>query len=249
MNKWNYGAVTLLTFLLVACGGGEVVKPESTGAKSARINVELGVTYMNQGNNVAAMNRLQKALGQDPGYALAHSSLGVLHARLGNKEEAESNFKVAISLDPSHSSIRNNYGAFLCKQKKYKQAQEQFLQALKNPLYETPEYSYLNAGVCSPDKIEAEKFFRAALRKNPKFPAALLQMAKLSHELKRNLSARAYIQRLHAVTKPSAASLWISIRVEKALGDFGLMESQALSLKDKYPDSEETRQYLQWVTK
>ena len=249
MRKWNYGAVSLLALLLIACGGGEGVKPVATGAKSARINVELGVTYMNQGNNVAAMNRLQKAIAQDPGYGPAHGSMGILHARLGNNEEAESKFQLAVSLDPGNSSIRNNYGAFLCKQKKYKKAQEQFLEALKNPLYETPEYSYLNAGICSPDVIEAEKYYRAALRKNPKFPGALLQMAKLSYDLKRNLSARAYIQRLHAVSKPSAASLWVSIRVEKALGDFGLMESQSLSLKDKFPDSEETRQYLHWVNK
>ncbi|NOY67502.1 MAG: type IV pilus biogenesis/stability protein PilW [Gammaproteobacteria bacterium] len=192
------------------------------------------------------MDRLLKAVRQDDSNELAYSSLGLLNVRLGQYEEAEENFKKAISLAPDNSSIRNNYGVFLCKLKRYKESKEQFLNALKNPLYQTPENAYLNIGVCSADKVQAEKYFRQALRENPEFSIALLSMARLSLELKRYLSARAYLQRFHAVQKPTPSSLWISVQVEKVLGDKNLMESRALLLKRKYPDSEETRQYLLW---
>jgi len=214
--------------------------------KSSRINVELGITYMRQGKHKIAMERLTKAVHQDPDNALAYSSLGLLNVHLKQYEEAEANFKKAINLAPDNSSVRNNYGAFLCNQKRYDESQVQFLHAVKNPLYQSPEHAYLNAGRCSTDKKVAEKHFRAALRKNPRLTPALLNMAKLSLELKRYLSSRAYLQRFHAEQKPNAASLWISVRVEKILGNNNLMQSHALLLIRKYPDSEETRQYHQW---
>jgi len=234
-----YGAM----LLLAACAAedGRV----KSAVQTSDINVQLGMTYMQQGNNKTAMKRLQKAIRQNPNNALAYSVLGLLNARLGETEQAESNFKRAVKLDPVHSGIRNNFGAFLCKQKRYKESQVQFLRAIKNPLYRTPEHAYLNAGSCTENKAKAEKYFRVSLRKNPRFPAALLKMANLSLELKRYLSARGYIQRFHAVHKPVAASLWISIQIEKVLGDTDVLGSHALLLKKKFPDSEEARLYLQ----
>lgn len=229
--------------LLVACVAEE--GHLKAAAETSNINVQLGMTYMQQGNNKTAMKRLQKSIRQNPDNALAYSTLGLLNARLGETEEAESNFKKAVKLDPVNSGIRNNFGAFLCKQKRYKESQVQFLQAIKNPLYGTPEHAYLNAGSCTDNKAEAEKYFRASLRRNPRFPAGLLKMASLSLDLKRYLSARGYIQRFHAVHKPVAASLWVSIQVEKVLGDTNLRASQVMLLKEKFPDSEENRLYLQ----
>jgi type IV pilus assembly protein PilF len=240
--------VTLLvvfSFILQACATTEKVDAKQSG-KSSRINVELGITYMKEGKYNTAMDRLQKAIRQDPDNPLAYSSMALLNMRLQQLDEAETNFEKAVKLAPDNSSIRNNYGALLCQKKRYKQAQEQFMQAIKNPLYNTPEHAYLNAGKCTEDKAEAEKYFRAALRTNPIFPGALLEMASLSLELKRYLPARAYLQRLHAVQKPIAASLWISIQVEKVLGDQDTMQSHALFLQGEFPDSEETRKYLQW---
>ncbi len=231
-------------YMLQACTTNKVTVKKSE--KSSRINVELGVTYMREGKYTTAMDRLQKAIRQDPGNALAYSSMALLNMRLQQKDEAEANFVKAVKLAPDNSSIRNNYGAFLCQQKRFETAQEQFMQAIKNPLYQTPEHAYLNAGKCSEDKGQAEKYFRAALRTNPIFPGALLEMARLNLELKRFLPARAYLQRLHAVQEPVASSLWISVQVEKALGDKNTMQSHALLLQRKFPDSEETGKYLQW---
>jgi len=243
--------VVLMVALLLGCGGvdDENVKPVKDAKKSSRINVELGIVYMRQGNYKSALARLKKAVSHDPENAQAYASLALLHGRLKQSDLADRNFEKAILLSPKNSGIRNNYGAYLCKQKRFTEAEEQFKIALKNPLYSTPEFVNLNAGICAQNKSVAEKYLRAALQKNPKFPAALLQMAKLSLELKRYLSARAYLQRYHAEVKPTPASLWISIQVEKILGDSGTMESHAMLLKGKYPDSEETRLYLQWKDK
>lgn len=245
MRGTNYWSSLVLISLLSACGGSDNIRVEG-GAKASRINVELGIIYLQEGKYKISMDRLKKAALQDPSNAEAFGSLGLLNVRIGRYDQAEIDFKKAIKLAPKNPSIRNNYGVFLCKQKRYKESHEQFLYAINDPLYSTPENAYLNAGTCGADKIQAEKYFRAALRKNSKFSPALLSMAKLSLELKRYLSARAYLQRFHQVKKSTAASLWLSVQVEKVLGDNDLMYSRALLLKRKYPDSEETRQYHQW---
>jgi type IV pilus assembly protein PilF len=236
----------LLTSLLGACAAPE--KPvETKSAKSSQINVELGVTYMKEGKYNTAMDRLQKAINQNPTNPQAYSSMALLNMRLLQLDEAEKNFNKAIKLSPNDSAIRNNFGAYLCQQKRFDEAEEQFLTATKNPLYRSPEHALMNAGKCTQDKVKAEKYFRASLRNNPIFPGALIEMAKLSFENKQYLSARAYLQRFHAVNEPTAISLWTSIQVENHLGDNNTMNSHALLLKKKFPDSEETRQYLQWV--
>lgn len=248
MNKVVRVVVTvLLTTVLGACAVTDApVEPKS--AKSSQINVELGVTYMKEGKYNTAMDRLQKAIAQNPSNPQAYSSMALLNMRLLQADEAEKNFKKALKLSPKDSAIRNNYGAYLCQQMRFEEAEEQFLAATRNPLYQSPEHALMNAGKCTKDKVKAEKYFRASLRKNPKFPGALIEMAKLSLENKQYLSARGYLQRFHDVNEPTAASLWTSIQVENFLGDANTMNSHALLLKQKYPDSEETRQYLQWVS-
>ena len=237
----------LLTTLLGACAVTEVaVEPKSV--KSSQINVELGVTYMKEGKYNTAMDRLQKAIAQNPANPQAYSSMALLNMRLSQVDEAEKNFNKAIKLSPNDSAIRNNYGAYLCQQSRFQEAEEQFLTATKNPLYRSPEHALMNAGKCTKDKVKAEKYFRASLRKNPKFPGALIEMAKLSFKNKQYLSARAYLQRFHDVNEPTASSLWTSVKVENFLGDADTMNSHALLLKQKYPDSEETRQYFEWVS-
>ncbi len=244
MRTFQTILMLVLGMTLLACSteNVKVKQPE----KSSSINVKLGVTYMKEGKYDTAMDRLKKAIRQDPDNASAYGAMALLNMRLKQTDEAEENFQRAVKLAPDDSSIRNNYGALLCQQKRYDDAQAQFMHAIKNPLYQTPEHAYLNAGKCSANKVEAEKHFRSALRVNPLFPGALLEMARLSLELKRYLPARAYLQRLHAVQEPVASSLWVSVQVEDVLGDRNTMQSHALLLQRKFPDSEETRQYLQW---
>lgn len=243
MQRFIHVFTILSVLLLAACGVDDARVKDPV--KLSQINTELGVAYMNQGDYNTAMDKLQKAVSMDPSNHLAYSSIAMLHARLGQNEDAERNFKRAIEIEPKDSDIHNNYGAFLCKQKRYKDAEQQFKDAIDNPLYRTPEYAYLNAGLCAQDPDEQEKFFRAALRLNPKFAAGLFQMAEFSFQKERYLSARAYLSRYHEVVKPTAASLWLSIKTERKLGDAITARGQAQQLKTQFPDSEETRLLLE----
>lgn len=240
---WWIMAGCLLLVLGGCTQGG--VRPEEKKAGPARDNMELGILYLRQGNKAVALEMLQKALSQDPDLADAHNAIAVLYESLGETDKADDHFKRALSLNPKDSQAHNNYGSFLCRNQRADEAEEHYLAAAGNPLYETPELSYVNAGSCaykSKDIAKAEQYWRKALDANSKFPPALLQMARLSVNQKNYMSARAYLQRLHEVAKPSAESLWLGIQTERVLGDKNAAASYSMLLKNGFPNSPQAKQ-------
>ena len=209
--------------------------------------MELGIVYMREGKKAIALELLQKSIAQDPDLAEAHNAIAVLYENLGETDKADDHFGRAISLDPKNPQAHNNYGSFLCRNKRYDDAEGHFLEAAKNPLYESPEVAYTNAGICAntaKDAAKAEQYWRKALELNPRFPAALLHMARLNVTTKNFLQARAYLQRLHEQVKPNAESLWLGVQTERALGDKNAEASYAMLLKNGFPDSPQAKQLL-----
>ncbi len=217
----------------------------------AQTYVNLGVEYMQQGQRELALSKLQHALELDPNSASAHNAIAILYAQLGQTDLAGQHYQQAVSLDPQDSGAHNNYGQFLCSHNELAKADEQFLLALKNPLYETPAFAYENAGLCAlrvPDVAKAEQYFRSALQSNPKAATSLYQMALIQFNKQDYLSARAYLQRYSSSSKPNAQGLWLGIRVEQVLGDKNAESSYALALRSNFPDSEEAHRLAESQT-
>ena len=237
----------LLTLALLAgCSGGGSVRPNVPSNEVAETNLNLGIEYMRRGDYETALEKLDRAYQADPRYYAVHNAYGLLYQRLGNPEQAERHFRKALSLKNNDSLTRNNYGLFLCQRGRYQEAEEQFLKAAENPLYETPAVAISNAGSCakqSGDMEKAERYFRRALKINPKIPAALKQMSQLSFENENYLSARAYLQRYLENAKHTAETLWLGIRIERHLGDKDAESSYGLLLRNNFPDSEEAALY------
>jgi len=214
----------------------------------AELHVQMAVEYLKQDNDEVALKRLQKALDYDSSYAPAHGTLGLLYARLGEDADAERHFQRALQLAPQDSATLNNFGQFLCARGRAEQAIELFDRALENPLYRTPAVAHTNAGLCalaSDERERAETRFRAALQADPRFAPALLRMSQISLDKGEHLSARGYLQRYAEVATHTPASLWLGVRIERALEDRDAAASYALALRSRFPDSEETRRLLQ----
>lgn len=211
----------------------------------AETDVKLGIGYLQQGKPDLALGKLQRALELDPNLASGHNAIAILYEQLGKLDLADEHYRRAVELKPQDSAAHNNYGTFLCsKRNQLDQAEQQFLEALKNPLYDTPEFAYENAGLCTkrkPDAAKAEQYFRKALELNPRLPGSLYQMALINFEAQRYLPARAYFQRYTEVARPTPQSLWLGIRIERELGDKNAVSSYSLYLKSNFPDSDEAR--------
>lgn len=243
MNLRGLSGVLLLAISLSACNQSNV-RSDTSSKRAAKDNVELATLYMREGNKATALEVLLKALEQDPDLPEAHNTIAVLYENLGEDDKADSHYRRALSLNPKESQAHNNYGSFLCKAKRWDDAEEHYLKAASNPLYETPELSYTNAGTCaytSGNKVKAEEYWRMALKRNPRYPSALLQMARLGVTQENYLSARAYLQRLHDVVRPNAESLWLGIQTERVLGDKNAEASYSMRLKNGFPDSPQAK--------
>ncbi len=246
--KWFLSGFML--FVLAACSSTPYVQKtdEDASPQAALLNMQLGTGYLKQGRNDLALEKLQKALQQDPNLASAHHSIAFLYERLGEVDAAYEHYEQALDLAPGNPDVHNTYGAFLCRQNRLQDAEREFLAALDDPLYKTPEAALTNAGVCAlhiPDKAKAEAYFRRALVANPRFADALLPLAELSLTHDQPLQARAYLQRYAQVAKHTPASLWVGIRTERMLGDKDAVSSYALLLKGDFVDSEEAKLFLE----
>jgi type IV pilus assembly protein PilF len=236
--------------LLSACQTMPTSRPDPDEETPASVNTQLGMAYFREGAYDEALEKLQKAVSQDPRYGPAHNALAIVYERLGEMDVADRYYRRAIALAPDDSQARNNYGQFLCRRGRLQEAEKHFDKAVANPLYARPQTALTNAGICAlqiPDEAKAERYFRQALEKDPRYAIALVQMLKLMFQQGEYLSARAYLQRYEAVARHTAETLWYGIRIEDELGDKNAVASYALALQKQYPDAPQTREYQDWL--
>jgi type IV pilus assembly protein PilF len=232
--------------VLVGCASdSKTVVDQSQRTQAANFNLQLGSDYFRQGNLPAAKEKLERALEQDPRNAQTHMVLGLLHQRLGENDKADTYFSRAVSLDKENSELRNSYAAFLCSIGKYERGEKLALESAADQLYRTPAASYMNAGYCARgegDFKRAEQHFRQALKVQPNFAPAMLELAELQLKQNQPLVARAFLERYASAASPSASSLWLGVRIERALANYSLASDYARRLRNEFPTSDEARQ-------
>ncbi|MGV6810218.1 MAG: type IV pilus biogenesis/stability protein PilW [bacterium] len=248
------GLLSLLGSLLFlsACSTGSNsswsgLRSSANNEQAARYNAKLGAEYLRKNRLELADEKLSRALAQDPRSVLANHYYALLQSRLENNATANRHFRKAIWLAPDDPELRNNYGYFLCNLEQYQAAVDEFLKALQDPLYKTPEFAYTNAGVClqKAGKTErAEHYLREALKKSPKLSTALYAMAELNAEKQDYAKAQAFLYRYQDVATPTAQSLLLCQQVNKQLGEEKDAEKCAEQLMTQFPNSEEASKII-----
>jgi type IV pilus assembly protein PilF len=217
--------------------------------QASQDNVTLAIKYLQKGNSDVAMQKIQKAIQQDPGNGAAYMGEALIYSTTGDAARADDAYHIALRKSPDDPEIQNNYAVFLCQHNKAAESEKYFLQAAANPLYSTPDVAYTNAGVCAgmvPDLAAAEKYFRRAVDINPNFPEPLYQLAQLGYKLKNYLQARAFIERFNSVTpqqRPEA--LLLAVQIERALGNQQGAADYAKQLIKLFPTSPQAQQLTQ----
>jgi len=245
-------AVTLRWFILVmavviigGCASQQNQDPDRISNKrlAAESNTALGLEYMNRGQYEVALGKLKKAIREEPDYAPAHTVLAVLYERIGELDLAGKHYKLAYEADPKDGDVNNNYGVYLCQTDKESQAVDHFLRALDDPFYSSPSVALTNAGSCAlktGDYAGAEEYLRRALKIEPDFPDALLNMSRLNFEQNKYLTARAFMQRYEAVARHGAETLLLAYRIEMASNNKKAANTYKLMLESNFPESDQT---------
>ncbi len=213
---------------------------------SAKAHTALAVAYYERGQYKIALNEAAIAIDADSNYAPAYNIRGLIHMTLLENGEAEDDFRQGLEIDPQDPDTNINYGWFLCQHGREDDAIKHFMVAGNNPLYETPEKAYLNAGICEKKagKVQdAERYLQRALLMQPNLPEALVQLAEVSFINGDYAGAGSYFRRFeHATSAPlSAGNLLLAVRIERGLGNRRAEAHYAAELSSKYPDSREAQ--------
>jgi type IV pilus assembly protein PilF len=247
---WRVLCSALLCATLAACvssGGTHVADNKAEKREdAARVRVELGQRYMEQGKLELALENLQKALEYDANYVDAHTVIAVLYARLGKDKDAGEHYARAAELAPKSGAANNNYGQFLCASGRLAEAQKYFARAMDDPFYKTPDVLYTNAGSCLLEHGEgqldqAENYFRKAIEANPNNALALFHLAKVLYTKNDFFHARAFIQRFEGLGQPNPDALLLARNIEVKMGHAETAREYAQRLHEQFPDSEQTR--------
>ena len=216
-----------------------------TGVQArARLHTELAASYFEIGNMGVALEEVNAALTADRNYGPAYNVAGLVYSELREDRLAQQNFERALRLNPLDSDANNNYGRFLCDRKREAEAIKYFMAALRNPLYQNPERSYVNAGLCSRrrgDVEAAQDYFQKAVQLRANQPQALFQLAELAYARGAYQQARDYLARLTRVSTPNPETLWLGVRIERKLGDRDAVASYSTQLARNFPESKEAQ--------
>jgi type IV pilus assembly protein PilF len=235
--------------MLAGCVSSTTGTParEADNSEAAEFNYQLGQQYFQKQNYDLALDRLLRAIELDPGSAKSHLMLGMTYDALQNERLARQYHEEAIRIAPRDFNIQNAYAVFLCSKRAYAEAEVYFQRASEHPENDDAERTLTNGGLCmlqKPDKVAAEKLFRAALEERADYGEALLQMCLLKYRDEDYLGARAFLARYMAANPTTAGVLYLAADIEGKLGnDRGRMEFVNQLLRN-YPESPEARKVL-----
>ena len=217
---------------------------QASPADRARMHTDLAGGYYERAQMDIAIEELNLAVATDPSYAPAYNLYGLVYAVLGDDRKAEQSFERALALAPNDSDVHHNWGWYLCQHKREREALAQFEIAVANSLYRTPEIALVNAGRCAQTIGEirvAESYFRRALAAQPGNALASYGVALIAYKEARYDEARKWMRPVMQTTTPPPEAMYLGLCIERKLGDRQAELSYITQLRNRFPDSVETK--------
>lgn len=239
--------------VLTACGnlsrngsgsGDTMTTPsdETDVRRRARIRLELAAGYFQRGQTMVALDEVKQVLNTDPSYADAYHLRGLIDMSLGDLPSAEDNLRRAQGLKPNDPDIMHNYGWLQCQRRNFAQANQLFERALAVPTYAARSRTLMSQGICydhAGRTDDAEKTLRRSYELDAANPIVGYHLAAIALRGGNARQAQFYIRRVNNSEYANAESLWLGIKVERALGDTVAMRQLGDQLHKRFPDSKE----------
>lgn len=239
----------MLTMALSLSGCMSVLRPQVVnldGSKPAepslraKAQAELASGYVDLGRIDIAKVEVDKALRIDPTSPPANNVAGLIAMRISKFNEAETYFNRALRLDPENSHYQNNLALLYCKNGSPARGMELLRQALANKLYNTPQNSLMNAGICSESMgnwAEAEKYYLQAEKFENVNLQAKEKLALVYLKTGRADQAWLNINAVIAIAEPATPNqLRLAIAIARAVGRYDEASNLERRLKADYPD-------------
>lgn len=208
-----------LVCILSACGTMKKTQSddENQRARTAKINAQLGIAYLERHDVQRAKQKLLLSLSEDSDIPEPWYSMAYFQEATGNKIEANKYYLKAVEIAPGRGDAQNNYGTFLCRAGNYSDAIKHFKLAIADPNYLDPADASENAGLCAmkiPDDQLAMTFFNQALLQDMSRPTSLIKLAEIQYRHKHLAEAKESLQRFSMLSKPTAESQHLVAQLE-----------------------------------
>lgn len=238
---------TITMFVIVVVISGCVTTNNRTGTpvdsqKAYDTHVNLGLTYLNQGNRENSRRHLEKAINIKPKEAAAHHGIGLLYNLTGEVELAEESFLKALKDDRNFTEARVSYGKFLYQQERYQEAYDMFVTASSDISYSQRPLSLTYLGQTAlvlGNDVKALSSFEHAVNIDNNAATALIELGDLYFEEKEYAKSKDHLDRYIALSGRTSRSLWLGIRIERIFGNKDREASYALALRNLHPYSKE----------
>ncbi|MEY4267632.1 MAG: hypothetical protein RIS90_2167 [Pseudomonadota bacterium] len=225
--------------------GGDIMtaSDEPDTRKRARIRLELALGYFEQGQTAVALDELKQALAIDPAFAPAHNLRGLIYMRLNDLRTAEEGFRRALQLSPRDPAVMHNLAWLLCQQSRWQEASQRFEQALADPQYLERAKTFRALGLCQAragQLAEAERSLVKSFEFDAGNPVTSFNLASLMYQRGELTGARFHLRRLNNSELANAETLWLGIKVERALDSREAVLQLSAQLIKRFPQSRET---------
>lgn len=227
-----------------ASSGADIVtsSDEPNERRRARLRLELAVGYFQAGQTTVALDEVKQSIAIDPNFADAYNLRGLIYMRLDDAGLAEDSFRRAIALNPREPNTLHNYGWLLCQQERYGDAGRQFALALAVPGYPDRAKTLMTQGLCqvkAGDRTSAERSLLQAYDLDPANPVVGFNLALLMRERGELQRAQFYVRRVNNGPSANAETLWLGIKVERALQNREALAQLGMQLRRRFPESRE----------
>lgn len=261
LGYWvSCAALCVAAFATSGCtsvGGGAIAAADKQYAtpsdetelhRRARIRLELAVSYLGLGQTQVALDEVKQSLAIHPAYADAYNVRGLIYMQLRDFLAADESFLRGLALRPSDPDMMHNRAWLLCQMENYPQADVLFEQVLAAPSYASRSKTLMAQGLCQARAgrpAEAEKKLLGAYELEVGNPVIAYNIGLLQYQRGAFDKAQFYIRRLNHTELANAESLWLGVRIERALKDEVSMRQLGDQLRRRFPDSREFRSYQQ----
>lgn len=213
--------------------------------KRAQIRLELAANYFQAGRLDVATEEVGQALAANPNSADAYALLGLILMQQRDFPRAEVAMKKAMELNPQDGNQIHNYGWLQCELKHFDSAQQWFDKALQQPRYMERARTLLAKGTCYQQAGQLDAAYQTlfqAYEMEPGNPVVGYNLANVLWQKGDVQKAQFYLRRVNNNNNQATAeSLWLAIRVDRALHDDIGVRQSADQLQRRFPHS---RQWL-----
>lgn len=256
-------AIVSLTVALAGCTTTTTTTSRTLTSENAKVGsdkdrqqaalenyIELGLGYLRRDNREQARANFKRALDIDSRSAAAHNGMALLYQVNREFELAEKHYLQAIGYDSGFTQGRNNYAVFLVHRDRLEDAYQQLVIASQDLHYPRRGQIFLSLGEVASGlgkTSEAIAAWERVTGLNPRVGLPYLSLAEAYFDQGDYPRAKAYLDQFSRLSKPSAPSLWLAVRLEDAFDNADGVASKGLALKNLFPYSEQALAYQKWL--